>query len=307
MTKKDMFNKKYNQKAYVEDLLQNPFKFDSHKTYLSDLRLIGLYLRDVKKIKPTRRMMFLEAFCRENCEAYNEVGWIDTIQRAMNYSKKADQKLKKIKFPEVYDFEFNYIQSLDLSENEKRILFCSLVFYKFEKNRCNYKKDNYYIPNFVLKPWNLKKYSGIKLSKTDDVAYIHKTLDEKGLLGYSAKGGGQLIANFISNIDYSQESKDSVTIVNPDNSSLYYDYFLNKKKIGFCTICGDIFKKTTNNQVYCKECRKLSEDTVRTVVCVDCGKKFCVPSMNKRTCRCLDCQHKQDNINKREWDKRNGY
>lgn len=294
LTKIDSFNKKYNQKVYVEDFLNSPEKFISHKTYLSDLRLLAIYLRDYKNLKPLQRLQYLESFCEQYCEEYDRVVWINIIAKALNYSKKSEQRLKVFDPPCIYDYEFEYINGLDIPETHKKILFCVLAFYKYElRRRKNENKDNFYIPNFVLSPVDLKKYSGIKLSKNEDVAYIHDELDKKGLLGYSPKSNGQVIALFVKNIE-KKESKDFIKVVNLKNCGLFYEYFLNKERMKFCKKCGDIFKVKSNSQLYCKDCLNEENPKTKIVKCDYCGNPFIVKSKNNRSNLCEKCykQHR---------------
>lgn len=306
MNKIDGFNKKYNQKKYAEDLLSTPQKFDLHKTYLSDLRLIAIYLRDEKNMKPKERQTFLEEYCSRNCENYNEVIWITLIQRAMNYSRKKEQKLKYIEYPKIYKFEFDYINELTDDERYRRILFAILCFYKYEKNRCSYEKDNYYIPNFVLKPSKLNKYCGIKMERTEHIGQLNGDLRRLGMINYSNKNEGQIIASFVSGIDYDVDlgNEDYVTVVNPENAYLYFNYFLNDKKIGFCKSCGDIFKKRANNQMFCKVCASEILSDSHIVTCCDCGREFSVKLKDTMTCRCEECQAKARKEQYREYNKK---
>lgn len=292
MNKTDKLNKSYNQQKYVIELIENPQKFEEHKCYLSDLRLIALYLRDYKNIKPKAREEYLQNFCKNNCPSYNEVKWMKTIDKAISASKKSEQKLLRFDPPVVYDFEFDYINNLDIDDRRKRILFTCLVYFKFATNKYGYENSQYYIPKYVLTPNKIGKYSGIKLSKEENVAMLQRELRDKELLKFSYAHGGQVIASFIENIDYSQNAKKSLQVLYPEHSGLYYDWFVEEKSIGFCKECGDAFKQTKgkgNKRERCKECSKI-HSTERLVVCIDCGKRFVVNANNTKTCRCSLCQ-----------------
>ena len=63
-----------------------------------------------------------------------------------------------------------------------------------------------------------------------------------------------------------------------------------------CMQCGKRVKKGSLVRSKCLKCRnkELKEKETKTVQCIDCGTEFEVPRMNKRTCRCNDCQNKHN-------------
>ena len=60
----------------------------------------------------------------------------------------------------------------------------------------------------------------------------------------------------------------------------------------YCLKCGKRFKKRSNSHKYCDECADRDIYNVRTVVCLDCGTEFKVPSSVRNKKRCDSCQEK---------------
>ena len=64
--------KKFNQVAYVEYLLENSYLINDSKNYFTNLRLMTIYLRQVKNLKPGEKPYaeFLLADGEELVKAY---------------------------------------------------------------------------------------------------------------------------------------------------------------------------------------------------------------------------------------------
>ena len=61
-----------------------------------------------------------------------------------------------------------------------------------------------------------------------------------------------------------------------------------------CAECGILIRNNKNRtKKYCKNCSTYIPQNTKKVVCVDCGNVFEVTSMNNRSKRCFDCQHKK--------------
>lgn len=55
-----------------------------------------------------------------------------------------------------------------------------------------------------------------------------------------------------------------------------------------CQECG-ILTRYTRNRRYCKNCSSQEPQETRSVICVDCGKRFTVGLFNSQSCRCHEC------------------
>ena len=63
-----------------------------------------------------------------------------------------------------------------------------------------------------------------------------------------------------------------------------------------CQLCGKIFKKRSNNDVYCRECadnvKYYEPIETKKIVCVDCGKEIEIESTSRKI-RCDECFKKE--------------
>lgn len=56
-----------------------------------------------------------------------------------------------------------------------------------------------------------------------------------------------------------------------------------------CAKCGKVMKKGKNRK-YCDICANYEKKPDKEIECVDCGTRFFVNPMDRRTCRCASCQ-----------------
>ena len=146
----------------------------------------------------------------------------------------------------------------------------------------------------------LVRYSLTELCKlarisvpADDREYILYNILQKGLLSCPKKNDTKcLIVNCVNDNDDIILELDEI-----DCKELAYVY-LNWKNDGKgytrCQKCNKLIKQSkTRPRKYCEECAKYEPIGEKIVVCVDCGVEFKVDGSNKRTYRCVKCQHKK--------------
>ena len=73
-----------------------------------------------------------------------------------------------------------------------------------------------------------------------------------------------------------------------------------------CQECK-VLTRHTKNRKYCRNCASQEPQEMKSVICVDCGKRFEVDSKNNQSCRCFSCYEKYRReyykINKRKMRK----
>lgn len=80
-----------------------------------------------------------------------------------------------------------------------------------------------------------------------------------------------------------------------------YDNLCNNIDTNFiqCVKCRTRFYKESRNQKYCLKCSKQRKQTMKTVICCDCGDLFCVDVRNMKKIRCDSCQKEY----RKKWDR----
>lgn len=71
-------------------------------------------------------------------------------------------------------------------------------------------------------------------------------------------------------------------ITDYDHLNLHYDRLCGKK-IGTCKFCSKLFKQSDKRPaMYCYKHRGYNKIGSKILVCIDCGKNFCVGSKSRR-------------------------
>ena len=124
--------KKFNQIAYVEYLLNNGYLINDSKNYFNNIRLLTIYLRQVKNMKPRQREEFVYNFVEKFDNSYNKVLDYKRIDKAIKMGAKGT--LKVFDNPIIYQSEFDYINNLPIDISRRRVLFSAYCFYKLMLN-----------------------------------------------------------------------------------------------------------------------------------------------------------------------------
>ena len=100
----------------------------------------------------------------------------------------------------------------------------------------------------------------------------------------------------------SEDSDDEEELFVSDFRNLGYEYLLYcGENYIRCAECGILTHGTDNgDKKYCSKCKHYIPKLRKLVVCIDCGKTFCVSSKNNRSNRCNECYAKYRTIKKLE-------
>lgn len=250
-----MINYKYNELAYAEIISEKGFQT---KYIPTELRLLTLYYRDVLKLKPKVREEKIYEFCNDYITDFKKEKYFKTINKALNTGLKKETKLIVISEIEIYTNELNYINSLDIKYEYKKVIFAFLVQCKLNKIVCEYKYEkDYDSVNIYFKGGN-KKYNDIKkmanipvkmsindevineLSKLELITILHK---------------GTIILECVKNCI--EDGGVAITITDYENVGLYLDFYNGVKGVKKCEKCDIPIKVIKNNQKYCKICSEI--------------------------------------------------
>lgn len=291
---------KYKDLVYAQKIYSEGF-FTKYRD--TELKLVALYMRDILGItKKQERKEALHKFCEKYLPDYHRMKYYKIINRVLTYSCDKKNYLITINSVSVMKCEMNYLNSQDISTDEKKVLFALLITYKlrklyFEIKKPNEPYDNMYFKGGTTQYNDLKKISNIQ-NKFDINIDIISGLADKGYVKVYSRGCIRL--NFIEEIvDDTGEVAFEITDYN--NIGYWLEWYNGNKRIGRCIKCGNVYYKKTNNQIYCSDCQGYEKIGTKILVCCDCGKEFEVESKQNRTIRCIECQHKKNKEIKRKY------
>lgn len=279
---------KYKDLIYAEKVYKEGFLTKYRDT---ELKLVALYMRDVLGItKKQDRKEALHDFCKEYLPDYHKMKYYKVINRVLEYSCIKKNFLITIDSVPVLQSEIDFINSQDLSLDEKKLLFTLLITYKLRKIYFEIKKpdepyDNVYFKGSLSQYGDLKKISNVN-SKLDINIDIISQLANKGYVQIYSRGCIRI--SFLDMIvDETGEIASEITDYN--NIGYWFEWYNGNKRIGKCD-CGNVFYKKSNCQIYCSDCQGYEKVGVKTLICCDCGREFEISSRNTKSNRCDDCQ-----------------
>lgn len=248
-------NYKYNELAYAEEIYNKGFLT---KYFATEMRLLVLYYRDILDFKPKEREFKIYEFCKMYIPNFRKEKFYKTINRALNTGMKKEQKLISISNMDIYKAELDYINSLDINQEYKKVMFTFLVQLRLNKMIFEYRHDGEeynmsYFKGGIKKYSNIKKMSNIpvKMLLNDEVI---NSLEKLDLVTIVHKG--TILLDYIKNCK--QEGDVAFTITDFDNIGLYLDWFNGENKIIKCENegCEELFKQSNHTHKYCKICAK---------------------------------------------------
>ena len=291
-------NYKYNELEYAQLIYNNGFQTNYIPT---ELRLLVLYYKEVLKLKPKQRSEQLYEFCEKHMPDYKRAKYFKIINKALKQGSKKEQKLVNIEKINIFQSELDYINSLEIKYDFKKVLFTFLVQMKLNKFIYEYKNEKPYTSKYFkggsIKYNNIKKMANLNnsININDDIIYF---LNDIGLVKTLHKG--LIVLNYLDNC--SETGDIAIDIKDFENVGWYLDFYNGLKGMVLCKYCGQPFKQTNHDISYCKKHKQyyIPMET-KTIVCQDCGKEISVDSLNTKTIRCEECQHKEDKRVKREY------
>jgi hypothetical protein len=298
-------NYKYNELDYAKLVYENGFQT---KHIPTELRLVAIYMKTILGYKPKKLREQMYNFCEKNIPEYNRVKHYKFINKAINQASKKTSVLVKIDKIDIYDYEVNYINSLNICDGDgvipefeydcKKIVFTLLCQMKINqiitKIKNGVESSGMYFKGGNRKYNDLKKTSKI-ISNLDISNEIMYTLGQCNII--TPMFNGLIKLNFMDDIKKLSDKADdkivSISVVNFDSIGWYFDYFNNKDKMKLCKHCNQPFKQTKNDILYCNEHKQYYQPIeTKTIKCIepDCGKEFEVDARNMTKIRCDECQ-----------------
>lgn len=247
-----MFKYQYKEKTYAEEILKNGFT-SNHVWH--ELKILAKYYKEMD-IKPKQRKEMIYSFCEKNLPGYDRVIHFKMINSVLNYAANKKNKLTEIESVTVSENELDFISTLGIKHDYKKILFTLLVLDKLNKkyhevNENKLSDEHYFGGDKKYKELILS--SKVTLKKTKDIHNIIGELANQRLLETVGKGNIKL--SFIYNIvsDY----KVGLVVSTFDNIGLYYDLYVQTDKVKECECCETPIKMANNKTKYCESCASI--------------------------------------------------
>ena len=222
-------------------------------------------------------------FMNQNYSGFMYQNYINIINKDINKAYK--YRIKDVNIINITKNEMEKILSLDDIKKQK-IAFVILALAKYQNEESQRDSDTFY-----AKTSEIFKLARVVLPAKErnsyfSFAYKEGILNQNFSIGYNA-----LTAAFVDH----ENGEVVLTLDEYDYLELAYA-FLNYKNGGYkrCKACGRWFKVKSSNMQYCSVHREdYAPMVTKEIECIECGTRFIVSSLNKRSCRCEKCQHQK--------------
>lgn len=253
---------KYNEKEYAKKIFKDGFQT---KFIKYELLVLVKHLKEEGYTKKQTEE-YVYKFCEKYIEGYNKVKFYKTIDKAIMEGRKKDNKLIVINDIEILKIEMEYIDSLDINLDYKKILLAFLVNKKISNKIRQINAEDEEIKLSVYFEGNKKKYSDIyRQSKTKekyDINLVIADLIKKELVIPIKEG--DIVLSYIEQIPKLEESRISDIFYklqpkNFEDVGWVFDYYKEINNIKVCENCGSLIKTNNNKMKYCKDCADKTE------------------------------------------------
>lgn len=309
-----------NEKKRINELLN-----DGLTNNKQDIRLLVKHYKN-EGMSKMETIKLIKKMLEEGCADYNK--WTDyrKVDQIANKTWKEEIELKEITSIEMPREVINWFLALEnnkLTDDQVQILLDknrfktmkSMKVWNFNTAKCLFTMYVWYLvqKNYAQNPNMMsieKIQSKFKKAANLPANYSYtKYQDCLYDLGYiyitSYRSIDILfIQNEVFNTPITDNNRVTLTEDEIDNCGIW----LEKQRNGsfVCACCGKEFPKYINKgsaRKYCKECSdRINNNRTRSIIkiCIDCGKEF-ESTTKSKSCRCLDCQHKKNNENKKRY------
>ena len=245
-----MINYKYNEKIYAEEILKNGFLTRHH---VKELKILAKYYKEIGYTrKQTEKLLY--KFCDKYIPYFNEVLYFRTINNVLRFAWKKISKLIIIENIPITDFEFEYINNLDMKKLYKRTLFCLMVQDKLARRffEIVYGDGSRYgfFGKYIQQYKEVREMAGLSSKKV--MSEIFRYFNKNNIIDVRLAGRIKLL--FLDEIPQSDNIIMKITTF--DNTRYWFDYYNGDKKIIPCIECGKLIKLTSNRRKYCDACKK---------------------------------------------------
>ena len=282
-------NYKYDEISYAEKIYKDN-KFQT-KYIPTELKLLVLYYRDYLGLKPKERKIKLTKFCKDNIPNYNKAIHYKIINRVLQKGSNKKEKLIKVETLDIHKDEVEYINSLNVDYEYKKLLFAFLVQMRLNKTVSELKNEKEYTSIYFK--GGKKKYQNIK-----SMANVSSKINiNDDFINQLSQGDNQLISiihsglislNFVKQCK--QTGNVAIKIKDYENVGWYFDYYNHVDGVVLCDYCGQPFKQRRKDSRLCNKHNEYQPIEKKIIKCINCGKEVEVDSKDTKTIRCSQCQ-----------------
>ncbi|WP_080845574.1 hypothetical protein [Cytobacillus gottheilii] len=257
-----MLNKyQYKDRDYITDIL-NAKKFTS-KFFSTELKLLSRHYRELgcNEVEIKNR---LHEFCKRGMKKYNPAIHYKIINNAVSHGMNEHNKIVQIDSLTVSLPELNYIDTLELSHEYKRVVFTLLVLQRLFRSYLQIKdgetKSNEYYFGGYKNYRDLVSVAKItfdkrKKSKVKNIHDLVRLLHEKEIVEIANNGNIKLLFMY----DIPTDDSNGIIVKEYNEIGYYYDLFHGENRVKECESCGVPIRPNGNRQEFCKVCSKQNE------------------------------------------------
>lgn len=278
-----------NEEKYARDILLG--KNRNIKSAITKIGYITRYNLHILGKDDIENYISTVLWMNKHQDNFEEAVYSNAISNAIKGAKK--RKFYKIDNIVVTKNEIEIIKSLN-NIREEKILFVLLCLAKQQAVSMNFIDG---LVQYTIT--DLCKMARVSVP-ADDREYILHDILVKNLISCPKKNDTKcLMVNFIDG------DGDAELVLNEiDCQELAYIYLQWKNGKGFkrCKSCGRLMRSKGSKDI-CAYCGQSPRDTTH-IWCIDCGDEVEISQFDAKTCRCKECQYKNNKKNKREyWEK----
>lgn len=230
-----------NEKEYAEKILESKYL---NKKPSFDLRILSKYFAFEKEFTQNKIYLELVKIMEEKYDKFSLSKWQDML---LNMAKQAKKyPLVDIKYVPITKNELLSIENIS-SQPMKRLAFTLLCLAKY-KNLVNPKNNDWV--NYKFK--DIFKMANISINKNAQSSMIFN-MKNLGLIKMN-----NIVDNLCVNVCYVDKANSEEIIKITDFRNLGYEYLLYcGESFIRCKECGILVRKTSTNNIYCKDCSEL--------------------------------------------------
>lgn len=285
----NIINYKYCEKDYARMVYEKGFQT---KHIPTELKLVLLHIRDEVGVARKDLKQALIDFCAAHDETFNLAIWYRRINDAVNFAMDKKNRLINIEEIAVTEGEAEYIDSLPVEHDYKKLFFTFLVQMKLNKTVSEFKNGSPYTTMFFK--GGMKRYNEVKKmanvpAKLDINANFVRDMSAAGYI--SIYYNGLIKHNWLEGCKEAGEAV--IHVKDYENVVVYWDYYKGVKGTRLCKECQQPFKVSPQCKTYCKRHKEYYKPVgEKAKNCIDCGAEFTVDARNTTKVRCADCQTK---------------
>lgn len=284
-----------NEKNYAEECLNHNVILD--KPFFT-LSIIAKYYYHCLGYRRKKIITLLTDFMCKNYPDYenNKLSWQTTIDKIAASAGK--YKLFEIDGVKITKSELAKISEIHNKVLE-RLMFTMLCLAKLGNERNE--RNNGWVNTEVKDIFTLARISATIYDQDLKINQLYQL----GLIEFPKRN--DLLNIRVTFID----NKGDEELYISDFRELGYEYLkYNGEHFSHCQECGILMRQNKNRtRKYCNDCGDedghLRKPKTRIIICIDCGRRFEVPSNVANKIRCDACQYEHNKENKKIWESKN--